>query len=382
MTKAEWRWCLQFITTGGHSLGAYDEYRKVEVIEGVYQVVSRRIALRHRLSIGAIVSDTTMRVKYLKGAFLGNIEEWFVAQLEPGDTFWFAGRSLKLVRVKDMTVYVRRSKAKKGRIPAWMGGRLQLSSRLGDLLRQQVAAAITRPQEPELRKLQPLLEVQQSRSIVPLEDELLIEYFKDREGYHLLVYPFEGYYVHEGLANLLAYRLGQRLPITFSIALNDYGFELLSDQHIPIHEALAEGLLSTENLTADIEAGINAGEVTKRRFRDIASIAGLIFRGYPGKQKKDRHLQASSQLFFEVFSDYEPDNLLLLQAYEEVRTFHFEEARLRAALERINRQTIRLQEPGKATPFSFPILIDRLRSRMSSEQLANRIARMKVQLVK
>ncbi|RME98978.1 MAG: DEAD/DEAH box helicase, partial [Bacteroidetes bacterium] len=242
VTEAEWSWCLQFITTGGSSLGAYDEYRKVEVEDGLYKVNSRRVALRHRLSIGAIVSDTTLRVKYLKGAYLGNIEEWFVAQLEKGDTFWFAGRSLALVRVKDMTVYVRRSKAKKGRVPSWMGGRLQLSSRLGDLLRRQIAASLTNSSEPELQALQPLLEMQQRRSIVPRQDELLIEYFKDREGYHLLVYPFEGYYVHEGLANLLAYRLGQRLPITFSIAMNDYGFELLSDQDIPIREAIAEGL--------------------------------------------------------------------------------------------------------------------------------------------
>lgn len=377
ISDAEWRWILEFITTGGASLQAYDEYQKVEVLNGLYKVTNRRTALQHRLSIGTIVGDSSLQVKYLKGGFIGTIEEWFIAQLKPGDIFWFAGRALELVRIKDMTVQVRRSKSTKGKVPSWQGGRMPLSSELSVFLREKMAQAQQGDwRDVELRKLEPLFEVQNERSAIPRKDQFLIEYFKSREGYHLLVYPFEGRFVHEGMGSLLAYRISRLQPISFSIAMNDYGFELLSDIEIPVEEALAKGLFSTQNLSEDIHASINETEMARRRFRDIASIAGLVFKGYPGKQKKSKHLQSSSQLFFGVFSDYEPDNLLLQQAYEEVQTFQLEEARLRRALNRINEQEILLQYPPKFTPFSFPIIVDRLRERLSSEKLADRIRRM------
>lgn len=377
ISDAEWNWMLDFITTGGTSLQAYDEYQKVEIEDGLYQVTSRRTALQHRLSMGTIVGDSSLQVKYLKGSYIGTVEEWFIAQLKPGDIFWFAGRALELVRIKDMTVLVRRSKSTKGKVPAWLGGRLPLSSELSIFLREKMDQAHRRDyQDVELQKLDPLFEVQHDRSAIPRKDQFLMEYFKSREGYHLLVYPFEGRFVHEGMGSLLAYRISRLQPISFSIAMNDYGFELLSDIEIPVEEALAKGLFSTDKLSDDIHASINETEMARRRFRDIASIAGLVFKGYPGKQKKSKHLQSSSELFFGVFSDYEPDNLLLLQAYEEVQTFQLEEARLRRALNRINEQEILLQYPPKFTPFSFPIIVDRLRERLSSEKLADRIKRM------
>ncbi|MEM1216854.1 MAG: ligase-associated DNA damage response DEXH box helicase, partial [Bacteroidota bacterium] len=382
ITAEEWAWCLAFITTGGESLGAYDEYKKVEVINGNYLVTSRRIALRHRLSIGAIVSDSNLRVKFEKGGYIGTMEEWFASQLNKGDNFWFAGRNLKFIRIKEMTVHVRLSRAKKGKVPSWMGSRMQLSNELSTHLRDHLHRLATGEKlNRELRALAPLVAVQQGRSCIPTREELLVEYFKDREGYHLLCYPFEGYYVHEGLANIVAWRITQQQPISFSIAVNDYGFELLSDQEMTFDEVELRAWLSTDQLSSDIESSINSTEMAKRRFRAIASISGLVFRGYPGKPKKDKHLQSSSQLFFEVFTDYEPENLLLLQAYEEIMTFQLEEARLRAALDRMRGQHIRLQRPAKATPFSFPILVDRWRVKMSSEKLEDRIAKMKLKLV-
>lgn len=384
LSKAEWQWCLTYINSGGASLYAYDEYNKVDIEEdGIYKVNSKRVALRHRMQIGTISSDANLQVKYLRGGRIGSIEEWFIAQLKPGDTFWFAGRSLELVRIKEMIVQVKRSKKKTGKIPTWMGGRLPLSSQLSGALRTEMDKA-SRGQliSPELAKLAPLFQIQSTRSHIPKEDELLIEYFKSREGYHLVFFPFEGRFVHEGMGSLLAYRISKLLPISFSIAMNDYGFELLSDTEIPIEEALEKGLFLSENLYKDIQASINETELARRKFRDIASISGLIFKGYPGKQKKDRHVQASSQLFFEVFSDYDPDNLLLQQAHDEVMAFQLEEARLRAAFERIQNQKILLMKASKATPFAFPIMIDRLREKLSSEKLEDRIRKMKLQLVK
>lgn len=383
ITPEEWAWALHFITSGGESLTAYDEYKKVEIENGVYKVKSKRIALRHRLNIGTIVSDVNMTVKYVSGGYIGTIEEWFVSQLKPGDIFWFAGRSLEFVRIKEMTVQVRRSQQSKGKVPSWQGGRMPLSSELSKFLRLKMdEVARNSFRDIELQTLQPLIEFQRERSHVPAHHEFLIEYFQSREGYHVVMYPFEGRFVHEGMGALLAYRISRLQPISFSIAMNDYGFELLSDSEIPIEEALAANLFATKNLMQDIQSSVNAVEMAKRRFRDIAGISGLVFKGYPGSQKKDKHLQASAQLFFQVFQDYEPANLLLLQAYDEVMTFQLEEARLRDALNRIHAQKIILSKPNKATPFAFPIMVDRLREKLSSEKLEDRIKKMKLQLIK
>jgi ATP-dependent Lhr-like helicase len=263
-----------------------------------------------------------------------------------------------------------------------MGSRMQLSSQLSEFIREKMDEICSgKIRDVELDTLQPLIDIQERRSAIPNKEEFLIEYFKSREGYHLLFYPFEGRYVHEGMGALIAYRLAQLQPISFSIGMNDYGFELLSDQELHLDEEIIHNLFTTQNLNQDIQASINSAEMAKRKFRDIASIAGLIFRGFPGKQKKDRHLQSSSQLFFQVFNDYEPNNLLLLQAYDEVRSFQLEEARLRATLRRIQSQKILLQRIDKASPFSFPIITDRLRQKLSSEKLEDRIKKMKLQLI-
>ena len=383
ITDEEFAWCLDFITTGGNSLGAYDEYHKVIVEDGVYKVASKRVAMMQRMSIGAIVSEQMMSVKYVSGGYVGTVEEYFVSSMKTGDTFWFAGRSLKLVKVKGTEVLVRRSNAKKGKVPSWRGGRMQLSSQLSSYLREALEHLKEQNyHDAELAKLGPLRDIQAQRSAIPNRNELLIEYFADREGFHLLMYPGEGRNIHEGLASLVAHRIGQFAPLTFTIANNDYGFELLSDQPIPIEEALGSGLFDTTHLAADLEASLNATEMAARRFRDIAAIAGLIFKGYPGKQKKEKHLQSSSKLFFEVFTDYEPQNLLLQQAYDEIMTFQLQEARLRGALDRINSQHILFEQPSKATPFSFALIVDRLREKMTSEKLEDRIKRMRLALVK
>ena len=384
ITWEEFQWCLEFITTGGNSLEAYDEYHKVVIDdEGVYRVTSRRVAMMHRMSIGAIVSEQTMLVKYVRGGYIGTIEEYFLSSLKTGDTFWFAGRALKLVKIKGTEALVKKSNAKKGKIPSWRGGRMQLSSQLSHRLREAMCFLKEENyHDDELAKLAPLRDIQADRSAIPSDNELLIEYFLDREGYHLLIYPCEGRGIHEGLASLFAYRIGQFAPITFTIANNDYGFELLSDQPIPIEEALGSGLFDSNGLTADIEAGVNSTEMAGRRFRDIAAISGLIFKGYPGKQKKEKHLQSSSKLFFDVFKDYEPNNLLLNQAYDEIMTFQLQEERLRGALERLAAHDILFQQPRKATPFSFALIVDRLREKMSSEKLEDRIKRMRLALVR
>jgi ATP-dependent Lhr-like helicase len=380
VSEDEWLWMLNFITTGGDSLRAYDEYRKVVVRDGIYKVENRAIAMKHRLSVGTIVGDTSLHIKFLSGKYLGTIEEYFIARLNPGDVFWFAGRNLELVRIKDMEVHVRKTNRKSGAVPSWQGGRMPLSSQMSEMIRLKINEVVEGEEtDVEMKFLEPLFNLQKVRSYLPGKGEFLIEYFKSDEGYHMLMYPFEGRFVHEGVAALVAYRIAQIQPITFSIAMNDYGFELLSDQPIPIEEAVETDVLGVDNLSHDIGASINSIEMARRKFRDIAAISGLVFKGYPGKPVKDRHLQSSSQLFFNVFNDYDAHNLLLRQAYEEVMDFQLEEVRMRRALERIAQQKIIITRPDKPTPFSFPIIVDRLREKLTSEKIEDRIRKMALQ---
>ncbi len=380
ITDDEWRWCLNFIATGGSALTAYDEYRKVMNDGGLYRVENKQIAYKHRLSIGTIVGDTLMHIKYTSGKYLGTIEEYFISRLHVGDVFWFAGKSLELVRIKEMEAHVRPSKRKSGKVPSWQGGRMPLSSQLSEMIRIKMDEAANHAEtDEEMKFLRPLMDLQKQRSHLPSRNELLIEYFHSSEGYHVVIYPFEGRNVHEGLGALVAYRIAKIKPITFSIAMNDYGFELLSDQPIPIEEAVETNVLGSENLSTDILASINSTEMARRKFRDIAAIAGLVFKGLPGRKIKEKHLQSSSQLFFNVFNEYESDNLLLLQAYEEVMDFQLEEARMRMALERIEHQKIIITQPEKPTPFSFPIIVDRTREKLTSEKLEDRIKKMMVE---
>lgn len=381
ITEADWQQVLTHITTGGAALTQYDEYQKVEIENGIYRIRNRRIAMHHRMQIGTIVSDAMLKVKFMSGGYIGMIEEYFISRMAPGESFTLAGRNLELVRIKDMTVLVKKSTSSKSIVPSWNGGRMPLSANLGMMLRKTFNLALTKKaKEPELKALVPLFELQERLSHIPQSDELLIEHIETKDGYHLFVYPFEGRLVHEAMAALLAYRISKLMPITFSIAMNDYGFELLSDQPIPVDDTNVQELFSQEDLINDIQRSANAAEMAKRKFRDVAVIGGLIFQGYPGEQKKARHLQSSATLLFKVFTEYDPQNLLLRQAYQEVLDQQMEEARLRAALVRIQQSKSVITVPARLTPFCFPIKVDSLRENMSSEQLEDRVKRMQQQL--
>jgi ATP-dependent Lhr-like helicase len=459
MTDNEWMAILEFITSGGNALQQYDEYKKVEVIDGIFRINSRRIAMRHRMHIGTIVSEAMMKVKFVSGGFIGVIEEWFISRLSPGDVFTLAGRQLELVTIKDMTALVRKSNAKKSIVPSWQGGRMPLSANLGKKLREKFeeardiqeggrrqtaegreektdmsaealakaeakgpsyakasagkakgkgkkadlsAEALAKAESKklkadstspsigggrgeaapdiELQVLEPLFNLQETLSHVPGANELLIEHIETKDGYHLFVYPFEGRLVHEAMAAILAWRISKITPITFSFAMNDYGFELLSDQPIPVDDTNVYELFTPNNLLIDIQRSANATEMAKRKFRDIAVIGGLIFQGYPGEQKKARHLQSSASLLFNVFSEYEPGNLLLRQSYQEVFDQQMEEVRLRNMLERIQQSTIIITFPQQLTPFCFPIKVDSMRENLTSEKLEDRVKRMQAQL--
>lgn len=384
LTREQFEWMLAFITVGGKALGNYAEFSKVSLSEkGLYQVTDRKIAMRHRLSIGTIVSDPMIQVKFITGGYIGSVEESFITKLKPGDSFWFAGRNLEFIKIKEMKALVRRSKKKTGTIARWMGGRMPLSSRLAEMIRQELQnAALNQLDSIELKTILPILQLQKTISKIPDQQSLLIEKCQSKEGFHLFFYPFEGRFVHEVLAALVAYRISVSHPISLSIAMNDYGFELLSESPIPIEDSLEEDLFRTKNLMDDIFASINKSEMGKRRFREIAAIAGLVFQGYPGKNVPTRHLQASSGIIYGVFESYDPDNLLLEQAQQEVLQIQMEKNRLFQVIERVNKHEIHLINTKKISPFAFPIMVDRLgRNNISSENLTDRILRLQVELL-
>ncbi len=377
LTAEDWAWCLSFITVGGKIGKNYEEFHKVVwQDDGLFIVQKRRIAMLHRMNIGVIVSDAMVKVKFVSGGYLGMVEEYFISKLKEGDKFNLAGRVLQFIRLKEMTAYVKASQGK-GITPSWLGGRLPLSANLGDLLRKKLGESKNpMGKDLELNFLFPLVDRQSQNSHIPSEDEFLVENIRTREGYHLFMYPFEGRLVHEVMASLMAYRISLLYPISFSMAMNDYGFELFSDKEITLTQKELTHILRKEDLVQDVLSSINATEMAKRKFRDIAVISGYVIQNVYGKRKNNRSIQASSGIIFQVLEEHEPSNLLLRQAYTEVFNQQIEEPRLRNAFERINSSKIIYKFATSFTPLSFPIKVDSLRQSLSSEDLSVRIQRM------
>ncbi|GGC93349.1 DNA ligase-associated DEXH box helicase [Halopseudomonas salina] len=371
-------WCLVFITRGGPVLEHYPQFQRVVVQDGRYTVEDTGIARRHRLAIGTITSDAQIQVRFMKGGSLGSIEETFIARLKPGDVFLFSGRALELVKVRDLVAYVRLAKTKRHSVPRWYGGRLPLSSELADsvlAIFEEVQAG--QYKDAEVAAIAPVLELQKQQSALPGRNRLLIERCTSREGHHLFIYPFAGRLAHEGLAALLAWRLGQIMPATFSLSVNDYGLELLTSTTFPeMTDADWHALLDPEDLLDHVLAALNAGELARRQFRDIARVSGLVFQGFPGRGKSDRQLQASSGLLYDTLKRYDPEHRLLAQASREVLEDQLEIQRLRSVLEHAAGQQLVLVSLERFSPLAFPLWVERQRNRISTEGWRERVQRM------
>jgi ATP-dependent Lhr-like helicase len=415
LTDEEWGWAMQFVTGGGPALTAYPQYARIapasEAVAsdqgahddggdgdgghgtsptkarddggGRYTIASQRIARWHRLGIGTITADTDVAIKYRSGHKLGTTEESFISKLQIGDTFIFAGRALELLEVKNLVATVQRTKKRKrGMVPRWGGTRFPLSTHLAGYVRKRLQEARDGALlDRETEAAGPLLRLQQRWSLLPASDELLIEATKTRDGHHRFIYPFLGRLVHEGLGALLAHRLSRQQPRSITFSANDYGIELLFAEPVTLEEDDWRALLDEDALLDDLLACLNETQMARAQFREIARVAGLVFAGYPGQGKTARQLQASSDLFYEVFRQYDPDNLLLTQARREVLDQQLEIRRLRDGLQRIGQMTLRLVESERLSPLAFPLWAERLRARhVSSEHWQTRIARMREQL--
>ena len=382
LSQEEWNWCLMFLEQGGECLGAYSRYKKLEWNAETkrYHIREKTIARLHRFNIGTITAAPSITVRFIRGAVLGHVEETFISQLKPKDVFFFAGRQLEFIRLREMTAYVKVSTKKSRTVPAWAGGQMALSDLLTHHLRQEIDRARRGDLDtPELKALKPLFDRQQDLSVLPKIHQLLIETCQTREGTHLFAYPFEGRFVHEGIGFLWASRLTKLERGTITVSVNDYGFELLAPRSYPMAELVedhADRLMDQKNLEEDLKNALNLSELQRRRFRAIAQIAGLMNRGFPGSSKSTGQLQISASLLFDVFSRHEPNNRLLQQAYQEVIHDQLELNRLEKALTRAATQEwLHVQTP-RPGPLAFPLLVERLNSRMSNETVLERIMRM------
>ncbi len=374
-----WQRVLDFVVRGGDALEHYPEYRRVvRDADGMYRVHDRTVALRHRLSIGTIASDGNIAVKFLRGGGLGAVEEAFLSRLRPGDRFRFAGRLLELVRLQDMTAYVRLVKQGDGVVPRWMGGRMPLSSRLA----AQVQATLAHDRaSPEMRTLQRLLAVQERLSRVPPPGMLLMELVRRRDGQHLFVFPFAGRRAHEGLAALLAWRLARHAPNTFSLSANDMGFMLSAQRPLAVDAALMRRLLASDGVAEDLAHGANLAELARRQFRGIARVAGLLPPSLPGRAPRSlRQLQASSGLLFDVLSQHDPGHLLLSLARREALEEDLRLADMEALLHRLQAHEMVLERPESLTPLAFPLWADGMRAQLSTEDWQVRVRRAAEQL--
>jgi len=378
LTDEEFAGTLSLVREGSPSLRAYPEFRRVVEHDGRCVAADARVARLHRLNIGTITSDAVVQLRYWNGARLGSVEESYVSRLKPGDTFLFAGKGLEFRRLQDMTAYVRPAKAKATQTPRWGGSRLPLSTSLAAAVRRTLDAArhgdVT---SEELAAAWPVLDAQSRLSRIPSAGSLLAETCQTRDGHHLFLYPFEGRLVHEGLAALLALRLTRLRKATFALSVNDYGLELLTPTPFPFDEAVHPALFTRERLEADILESVNVGELSKRQFRDIARVAGLVLPRLPGARKSARQVQASASLLHDVFARYDPDHLLLAQARQEVLEQQFEEGRLARTLERLAASPLELVHVRRPTPLGFPLVVERISASLSSESLLERVERLK-----
>lgn len=377
LTDLEWEWCLGYISTGGRALAAYPRYQKARLENGLYTVDDQRLIQQHRLSIGTISSDAAVTVKFAKGAVLGTVEEGFMARFKPGALFIFAGRRLELVRLHQRTATVRAATRKaQGAVAVWGGTRMPLSTELSHALVRRLAGQ--GEPAPEMEAVEPILRIQRKWSRIPGDDFLLVEFAKSGGDENLFVYPFAGRLVHEGLGALMAYRLSQSVGETIQVTQNDYGFSLSGARGLLLGEAALRSHLSPENLLRDIVACMNTAELSRRQFREIARVAGLILPAPPGRPgRSEREVQASASLLFDVLRRYDSGNLLLEQSEREILEKQLEFTRLQDLLLQLEKRPITVIETPNLTPMAFALWADRLQqSTLHAGDAASRLETM------
>ena len=379
LDDASWRWALDFAARGGPALAAYPDYARIIERFGRWYVASKAIARKHRMSIGTITADATVDVKWLRGGRLGTVEESFIARLNEGDRFLFAGKPLILFRFDGLNAWVKRARGSAAlQVPRWNGGRMPLSTLLSsavlDLVRTADNSDAAIP--AEARAVVPLFQTQARWSRLPDHETLLVEQWQGRDGHHTFIFPFAGRLVHEGLAALVAWRIASRRPTTLTFAATDLGFALSGREPLATDERTWRQLFSPANLLEDLLGCLNGTEMARRHFREIARVAGLV----SGAGRSSRQTQASAGLLYDVLLEHDGDNMLLAQARREVLEQQFEFQRLHEALDAIATKEIRIVATPRISPLAFPIWAAFVQSRLTTQGWLERITAMATEL--
>lgn len=376
ITQAELNWCLNFLTVGGETLKSYPQFHKLsyDVETGLYRLKNSKMATLHRMAIGTIVSRPAVLVKYMKGKKLGSVEEDYISRFKKGDVFQLAGKKLELVMMKDMTAYVRLTKQSTNTVPSWLGGKLPMSETLSHSLR----LTLDDKEYTDTSFLKPLFKAQENVSAIPRANTLPIETWQSKEGSHFFAFPFEGRLVHEGLSQLWAHRFSQRQASTFAFSINEYGFELMGPKDYDFKSLFDDDFFAFDGIEAELNASLEVSALTQRHFREIASIAGLVFTGYPGSPKTGRQMQVSSSLLYDVFKKHEPNNLLIKQSHDEVMKGSLESDRIKTTLKRLSQLKVSWQALPFPSPLSFPLFLAMSSgNHLSNESMEAKVSRLK-----
>ncbi|MGC1681556.1 MAG: ligase-associated DNA damage response DEXH box helicase [Pseudolabrys sp.] len=371
LSRADFDAAVDFVATGGYALKAYERFAKIrQGKDGRWRITHPRVAQRYRMNVGTIVEADMIKVRLVRsrrsgavvprgGRLLGEVEEYFIETLRPGDTFVFAGEILKYEALVEDEVYVSRSDATDPKVPAYEGGKFPLSTYLA----ARVRAILAKPEEwralPE--QVREWLEIQQWRSILPKAGDLLVETFPRAANHYLVCYPFEGRLAHQTLGMLLTRRLERARLRPLGFVANEYALAIWGLGDIALHIkrgdfSLAQ-LFDEDMLGDDLEAWLAESALMKRTFRSCAIIAGLIEKRFPGEEKSRRQLTISTDLVYDVLRKHQPDHILLRAAHSDAATGLLDIKRLAEMLSRIRGRIVH-KALHHVSPLSVPVLLE------------------------
>jgi ATP-dependent helicase Lhr and Lhr-like helicase len=384
---------LDFVATGGYALKAYERFARIRQDEhGRWRVSHPVIAQRYRMNVGTIVEADMLKVRLVRsraskmiprgGRILGEVEEYFIEALVPGDTFVFAGEILKYEALVEDEVYVSRTTAEEPKVPAYEGGKFPLSTYLADRVRKIISDRDAWRSLPD--QVRRWLEIQEWRSLLPRPQELLVETFPRADKHYLICYPFEGRLAHQTLGMLLTRRLERARLRPLGFAANEYALAIwgLGDiaQKLERGELSLAGLFDEDMLGDDLEAWLVESALMKRTFRSCAIIAGLIERRFPGKEKSRREVTISTDLVYDVLRRHQPDHILLRAARADAATGLLDVRRLGDMLSRIRGRIIH-QPLDHVSPLAVPVMLEIGRESVYGEAAEALLAQAEAQLV-
>ncbi|MEQ1754065.1 MAG: ligase-associated DNA damage response DEXH box helicase [Micropepsaceae bacterium] len=355
---------LDYVATGGYALKAYERFAKLkQTAEGLWRIASPQVAQRYRLNCGTIVEVPMLKVRVVRnyrgprvtyaGRVLGQVEEWFLQQLSPGDTFLFAGQVLKFESIVEMEAIVTPGPPGNPKIPSFEGGKFPLSTFLAQRVREMIADPKRWEFLPD--QVKEWLSVQRQRSVLPRADQLLIETFPRGGRHYLVCYPFDGRLCHQSLGMLLTRRLERLGMKPLGFVASEYSLAIWALGKL--HTLNMNQLFDEDMMGDDLDAWLAESALLKRSFRTCAVIAGLIERRNPREEKSGRQVTFSSDLIYDVLRTHEPDHILLKSAYEDAASGSLDILRLGALLKRIKGHIV-LQKLERVSPLAVPVLLD------------------------